>query len=73
MTDETRRPAEEFILSGTSFEEVAAGAVASEYGSVVVRFMGLQELLVNKRAAGRQKDLADVKALESLREPPKGS
>ena len=60
-------------LSGTSFDQVAAGAVASEYGAVAVRFMGLEELLANKRAAGREKDLADVKALESLHERPKRS
>ena len=52
-------------LSGISFDRVAAGAVAGQYGPVAVRFIGLQELLVNKRAAGREKDLADVAALES--------
>jgi hypothetical protein len=28
-------------------------------------FIGLRELIINKRAAGREKDLADVAALES--------
>lgn len=54
-------------LSGVSFDRVAAGAAAGHYGPVAVRFIGLQELLVNKRAAGREKDLADVAALESGR------
>ena len=54
-------------LSGTSYDQVADGAVTAEYGPLTVRFIGLQELLINKRAAGREKDLADVKALESTR------
>ena len=54
-------------LSGTSYDQVADGAMTGEYGPLTVRFIGLQELLVNKRAAGREKDLADVKALESTR------
>ena len=31
---------------------------------VPVRFIGLSDLLTNKRAVGRPKDLADVAALE---------
>lgn len=57
-------------LTGASYDQVSAGAVAGEYGPVPVRFIGLQELLTNKRAAGREKDLADVAAL-STREPLK--
>jgi hypothetical protein len=52
-------------LSGTTYERVAASAVSARYGPLTVRFIGLDELLVNKRAAGREKDLADAKALES--------
>lgn len=55
-------------LPGASYDQVAAGAVAGEYGPVPVRFIGLRELLTNKRAVGREKDLADVAALSS-REP----
>lgn len=51
-------------LSGVDFRRVDAGAVAGHYGVVPVRFIGLEDLLVNKRAAGRPKDLADVEALE---------
>ena len=54
-------------LSGTSYDRVAAGAVTGAYGPVSVHFIGLHELLLNKRAAGREKDLADVQALESTR------
>jgi hypothetical protein len=52
-------------LSGVSFDRVDRGAVAGRYGSATVRFIGLEDLLENKRAAGRPKDLADVAALES--------
>src|SRR5712691_8420554 len=51
-------------LSGVDFHHVAAGAVEGCYGAVPVRFIGLADLVVNKRAAGRPKDLADVQALE---------
>ena len=52
-------------LTGASYDEVSAGAVAGEYGSVPVRFIGLQELMTNKRTVGREKDLADVAALST--------
>ena len=52
-------------LSGVGYDDVAATAVAGSYGTVGVRFIGLEQLLVNKRAAGREKDLADVAALET--------
>ena len=55
-------------LSGVDFPTVDRGAVEGQYGTVPVRFIGLNELLANKRAAGRPKDLADVAALE-----PEGS
>ena len=57
-------------LTGASYDQVSAGAVAGDYGRVPVRFIGLQELLTNKRAVGREKDLADVAAL-SARDPSK--
>ncbi|MEO8681875.1 MAG: hypothetical protein ABI665_22705 [Vicinamibacterales bacterium] len=51
-------------LSGVDFPTVDKGAVEGRYGEVPVRFIGLNDLLANKRAAGRPKDLADVAALE---------
>jgi hypothetical protein len=50
-------------LSGVDFRQVETGAVDGRYGAVPVRFIGLDDLIVNKRAAGRPKDLADVAAL----------
>jgi len=52
-------------LSGTTYDRVAASAVSGQYGVVPVHFIGLKELVINKRAAGREKDLADAAALES--------
>ena len=50
-------------LSGVDFHRVAAGAVDGRYGAVPVRFIGLEDLVANKRAAGRPKDFADIQAL----------
>lgn len=57
-------------LSGVDFQRVEPGSVAGSYGDVPVRFIGLADLLANKRAAGRPKDLADVEALEHPPELP---
>ena len=55
-------------LSGVEYELVRRGAIDGSYGEVAVRFISLLDLIVNKRAAGREKDLADVKALEAARD-----
>lgn len=52
-------------LSGVDYEQVRPGAIEGSYGDVPVRFVSLPDLIANKRAAGREKDLADVKALEA--------
>jgi hypothetical protein len=55
-------------LSGIDYRAVAPGAVSSRYGDTPVKFIGLDDLIRNKRAAGRPKDLADVAALEAAPE-----
>jgi len=57
-------------LTGLSYEATSANVVAGEYGTAAVRFPGLDDLLKNKRAAGRPKDLADVAALEGASATP---
>ena len=52
-------------LSGVDYREVADRAVPGRYGRAPVRFISRDDLLRNKRIAGREKDLADVKALET--------
>ncbi len=49
-------------IDGVSFEECYRHRRRSRVGTLTVRFIALPQLLRNKRASGRQKDLADVKA-----------
>lgn len=51
-------------ISGVSFDEVWADKIIVEIEGVEVPVMGRRTLLLNKRAAGRPKDLADVDWLE---------
>lgn len=51
-------------ISGVDFEEAIGTAVVIELAGLRVPFLGREALLRNKRAAGRDKDLLDVKLLE---------
>ncbi len=50
-------------LLGVSWEECWAGRQPGAYGDVAVAFIGRSQFIANKRAMGRQKDLADLEAL----------
>ncbi|OHD69809.1 MAG: hypothetical protein A2W19_09545 [Spirochaetes bacterium RBG_16_49_21] len=50
-------------ISGVSWEDAYGGRVEGKYGDTPVFFIGLNEFIKNKRAIGRQKDLADIEAL----------
>lgn len=50
-------------ISGVAFEEAWPGRIVHEVSSLRVPFIGRHELIRNKRAAGRSKDLADLEAL----------
>jgi hypothetical protein len=50
-------------ITGVSWEDACSNAMESNYGDVPVKFLGKKELIANKRAVGRHKDLADVEAL----------
>jgi hypothetical protein len=50
-------------VSGVTFEAAAETAVATDLDGVPVRMIGRAELLSNKRASGRAKDLSDIEAL----------
>ena len=50
-------------ITGVSWGEAAAGRVEGNYGDVAVRYIGKKEFILNKRALGRKKDLADLEAL----------
>lgn len=50
-------------ITGVSWEQAWAGRAAGDYGGVPVFFIGREQYIVNKRAIGRAKDLADIEAL----------
>lgn len=51
-------------LSGVEFAAVWDGRVEGELFEVPVAFLGREAFIRNKRASGRPKDLADIRALE---------
>lgn len=50
-------------LTGVGWEEAFAGRAEGKYGDVPVHYLGRRQLVGNKRALGRRKDLADIEAL----------
>ena len=50
-------------LSGVDWEKAQAGKAAGDYGGVATSFLGKKEFILNKKATGRKKDLADIEAL----------
>ena len=50
-------------LTGVSWEEAVSGRAAGTYGDLPVHYIGRDQFVANKRATGRQKDLADIEAL----------
>lgn len=53
-------------ISGVDFEDAWIASVAGTLDALAVRFIGLDNLLKNKQAAGRDQDLADVKKLKAI-------
>jgi Nucleotidyl transferase of unknown function (DUF2204) len=54
-------------ISGVTYEEATQDALAGHLGTELVRYLGLEAMIRNKRSAGRTKDLADAEALEEIR------
>ncbi len=52
--------------SGLQFEKAFARAIAVEIEGITVRIPSVADLIRNKRASGRTRDLADAEALEEL-------
>ncbi|MBC7816022.1 MAG: nucleotidyltransferase [Planctomycetaceae bacterium] len=50
-------------ISGVAFEECYSHRVEIEIEGVLVKFIGRDQLIANKRASGRDKDLLDVEKL----------
>jgi hypothetical protein len=50
-------------IAGLSFDDARRNRVRGRYGATDVWFIGKADLLRNKRATGRQRDLGDVEEL----------
>ncbi len=50
-------------LTGVSWEDAYSNRVHGKYGDVGVFYIGRDQFVSNKKATGRQKDLADLEAL----------
>ena len=53
--------------SGLQFEETYGRSLLVKIEGIDVHIPSIDDLIINKRASGRTKDLADAEALESLR------
>ncbi len=53
--------------SGLRFDEAYANALVVDIDGINVRIPSIVDLIRNKRASGRTKDIADAEALEELR------
>ncbi len=54
-------------ISGVSYADAVTRAVPKTIDGVNVRIISLEDLIANKKASGRAKDLADVEVLEGCR------
>lgn len=54
-------------VSGLRFDEAFANSIEIDIEGLKIRIPSVADLIRNKRASGRAKDLADVETLESLK------
>ena len=54
--------------SGLKFEETYRNSISVNIEGIEVHIPSIEDLIRNKRASGRTKDLADAEALESLKD-----
>ena len=55
--------------SGLRFDEAFSRAITVEIDGLGIRIPSVPDMIRNKRASGRTKDIADVEALEDLEHP----
>lgn len=60
-------------ISGVDFEDAWVSRISGELDGLPVYFLGWEALMKNKRASGRDKDLADVSKLSAVKAKPKRS
>ena len=53
-------------IDGVTFEEAYANHIEIQYGGIGIKFIGRSELIRNKLASGRPKDLIDAGELKKL-------
>jgi len=56
--------------SGLEFESAYSRSMEADIEGMRIRVPAIDDLILNKRASGRTKDLADAEALEDLRDGP---
>jgi len=56
-------------IDGVPFEQAWSNRVTATYGDQPAYFIGRDDLIANKKAAGRPQDLADVAYLEGSHDP----
>ena len=54
-------------ISGITYADAVTRAVPKTIDGIPVRIISLEDLIANKKASGRAKDLADVEVLEGCR------
>jgi hypothetical protein len=52
-------------ISGVSWNDAFSDRAAGKYGDIQVHYIGHKQFILNKRAMGRKKDLADLEALSA--------
>lgn len=50
-------------ITGVSWNNAFSNRVEGSYGDIRIYYIGREELVANKRAVGRKKDIADLEAL----------
>ncbi len=53
-------------ISGISLGEAADGRTTGTYGDLEVSYLGKLQFILNKRATGRKKDLADLESIGEI-------
>lgn len=59
-------------VSGVTYEDAVTRALEMEVDGLSLKVISLEDLIVNKRASGRPKDIADALTLEKLKEKKNG-
>ena len=59
-------------ISGVSYEDAMTRAVSMSVDGLTFKVISIDDLIVNKQASGRPKDIADARTLETLKAKKNG-